>query len=397
VLSNSIKKGLSLFLAINFISISPVYSADVSGKSIDIKEIKSDSKDLSNTDNKVKDLEEEVKVIKAKSQQKTPQKTDTLKSVSDIDVKNKTKKDIKEEIKEVQEEDKKVQEVGTQNIYPSLPSMNNIFKGQIIQETQAIKPFGYEMFNQESNLLSTTLDAPVSNDYIIGPGDGLQINIWGGVNTSLDLTVDREGKIILPEVGTFTVSGRSFGTLKELIKQKLGEIFNNVSVDVSLTKLRKFKIYVVGEAKNPGSYEISSTNTLFNVLFMAGGPSDIGSLRNISIIRNNKTIKKIDLYDFILKGDKSNDIKLENGDTVYFNLKGKTVGIQGLVTRQAIYEIKNEKNISDILNLAGGSVPTSYLKNVQVKRVEANKEMVILNIDLSSKIKYQLLILKIKI
>ncbi len=101
----------------------------------------------------------------------------------------------------------------------------------------------------------------------------------------------------------------------------------NSKINSVLTKLRKFKIYVVGEAKNPGSYEISSTNTLFNVLFMAGGPSDIGSLRNISIIRNNKTIKKIDLYDFILKGDKSNDIKLENGDTVYFNLKGKTVMI----------------------------------------------------------------------
>lgn len=406
MLENSIKKGLNLFLAINFISISPVYSADVSGKSIDIKEIKSDPKDIS-SEAKIKELEEQIKILKAKDKQKDLKKTDknikspedlksnnlkvdkedSLKTVGDIETKNKTKKEIKEEVKEVQEEDKRVQEAGTKNIYPWLPSMNNIFKGQTIQETQVLKPFGYEIFNQDSSVLSSTIDAPVGNDYIIGSGDNLEINIWGGVNTSLDVTVDREGKIILPEVGTFTVSGRSFGALKDQIRQKLGEIFNNVSVDVSLTKLRKFKIYVVGEAKNPGAYEITSTNTLFNVLFMAGGPSDIGSLRNISIIRNNRTIKKVDLYDFILKGDKSADVKLENGDTVYFNLKGKTVGIQGLVTRPAIYEIKNEKNLDDILNLAGGAVATSYLKNVQVKRVEANKEMVILNVDLTSKSK----------
>ncbi|MFN8577375.1 MAG: SLBB domain-containing protein [Candidatus Sericytochromatia bacterium] len=411
MLKNSITKGLSLLLAINFISITPVYSADVSDKSIDIKEIKSSSKDTS-SESKIKELEEEIKLLKAKSNQtikksdksnskpKTGdlkiEKDDSLKTVGDIETKNKTKKEIKEEVKEVQEEDKKVQEAGTQNIYPWLPSMNNIFKGQTIQENQALKPFGYEIFNQDSTVISSTLDAPVGNDYIIGAGDSLEINIWGGVNTSLDVTVDKEGKIVLPEVGTFTVSGRSFGVLKEQIKQKLGEIFNNVSVDVSLTKLRKFKIYVVGEAKNPGAYEISSVNTLFNVLFMAGGPSDIGSLRNISIIRNNKTIKKVDLYDFILKGDKSADVKLENGDTVYFNLKSKTVGIQGLVNRPAIYELKNEKNLADILNLSGGALATSYLKNVQVKRVEANKEMVILNVDLTSKSKLSNLTLKDK-
>lgn len=410
MLENSIKRGLSLLLAINFIAINlPAYSAELDMKSTEIGSSSTTSNSKEDEDDKkIKALESQLKILKAKKQNqsesldsnntnsnvvriensKDKKEEKTQKTVNDIDTKNKTKKEIKEEVKEVQEEDKKVQEVGVKNIYPWLPSMSNIFKGQTVQENQNLKPFGYEIFNSDSNVLSSTSnDAPVGNDYIIGPGDNLQINIWGSVNTSLDVTVDREGKIILPEVGTFVVTGRSFGSLKDQIRQKLSEIFNNVSVDVSLSKLRKLKVYVVGEAKNPGAYDITSTNTLFNVLFMAGGPTDIGSLRNISIIRNNKVIKKIDLYNFILKGDKAGDIKLENGDTVYFNLKGKTVGIQGLVTRPAIYEINSEKNLSEILNLAGGAVATSYLKNVQVKRVEANKEMVLLNVDLSSKSK----------
>lgn len=393
---NSITKGLSLLLAINFIGTLPTYSADLNIKSTSIESSakNSDDKDLEN-ELKIKELEEQIKVLKLKNQSQ-PLKKDTIevkkdstiKTVGDIETDNKSKKEVNTEIKEIKEEEAKIQSIGKQNIYPWLPSITNIFNGQIITETQNLKPFGYDLFNNDSSVLeANNVDAPIGNDYIIGPGDNLQINIWGGVNTSLDVTVDRDGKIILPEVGTFAVSGRSFGSLKDQIRQKLGEIFNNVSVDVSLTKMRKLKIYVVGEAKNPGTYDITSANTLFNVLFMAGGPTNIGSLRNIGIRRNNKLIKTIDLYDFILKGDKSADIKLENGDTIYFNLKGKTVGVQGLVMRPAIYEIKNEKNLSQILSLAGGAVATSYLKNVQVRRVEANKEMVILNVDLSSKSK----------
>lgn len=403
---NSLKKGVSLFLTISVMSLSlPVYSADYKDTSLknSVSNDKSGKNDApSEKDNdeekKIKALEEQLLLLKTKKAQKADEVTsegstskednkDKKKTTSNIDTKDKTKKEIKEEIKEVQEEDKKVQEVGTTNIYPWLPSMKNIFKGQTVQEVQVLKPFGYDIFNKDSSVLSTIVDAPIGSDYIIGAGDEMQINIWGSVNTSLDVTVDREGKIVLPEVGTFSVSGRTFGNLKEQIRQKLSEIFNNVSVDVSLTKLRKLKVYVVGEAKNPGAYDITSTASLFNVLFMAGGPTDIGSLRNIGIIRNNKVIKNIDLYSFILKGDKSGDIKLQNGDTIYFNLKGKTVGVQGLVTRPAIYELKGEQKLTDILTLAGGSVATSYLKNIQVKRVESNKEMVTINVDLSSKTK----------
>ena len=439
---NSLKKGMSLFLAISVISLTlPVYSAEYKDTSLkpatmDDTELESNSStNISgkNTEDekKIKSLEAQIKMLKAKKTQQrnkdlksdkkkssedrsddstedrsddstnnTNKKEDkkikdnrtikdnkTIKEFEDIEIDNKSKKEIKDQIKEVEDEDRKVDSLGDANIYPWLPSMKNIFKGQTVQEVQVLKPFGYEIFNQDSSVLSSTIDAPIGSDYIIGAGDELQINIWGSVSTSLDVTVDREGKIVLPEVGTFSVSGRTFGSLKEQIRQKLSEIFNNVSVDVSLTKLRKLKIYVVGEAKNPGSYDITATASLFNVLFMAGGPTDIGSLRNISILRNSKVIKRIDLYNFILKGDKSGDVKLENGDTIYFNLKGKTVGVQGLVTRPAIYELKAEQKLTDILALAGGSLATSYLKNVQVKRVEANKEMITLNVDLSSKTK----------
>lgn len=437
MLKNSITKRLSLLLAINFIGVIPVQAIEFNSKSTNIENSSSSSQNKNvqtEEDKKIKELENQIKLLKEKKNQKIKQINSTNsnnknnsmkpdnasddedlseednkdKKTTDSEKYNKSRQEIIDEqtnnasktkkmntgnssidIEEIETKDQN-KDVRTkpENIYPWLPSMENLFQGQTYQENQELKPFGYDLFNKDSSVLeANNLDAPVSNDYIIGAGDNLQINIWGGVNTSLDVTVDREGKIILPEVGTFVVSGRSFGSLKDQIRQKLSEIFNNVSVDVSLTKMRKLKVYVVGEAKNPGTYDITSANTLFNVLFMAGGPTKIGSLRNISIRRSNKVVKSIDLYDFILKGDKSADIKLENGDTVYFNLKGKTVGVQGLVMRPAIYELKNEKNLSQILSLAGGAVATSYLKNVQVKRVEANKEMVILNVDLSSKTK----------
>ncbi len=402
---NKFGRYVKLYLALSIIIVSEVTGLINISRAAEEQVEKKVNKELKTynaleVEKKVNTIVEEQAKIKAL----TPEAGDLKKQIiqqesSELKNTSPEKKAIEEQNIEKVEKKEEIKEIKNStegNIYPWLPSMTNIFKGQMAQGSQDLKPFGYELFNKDSSVFSPMYDAPIGSDYIIGPGDNLQINIWGSVNTALDITVDRDGKIILPEVGTFIVGGRSFGSLKEQLKQKLNEIFNNVSVDVSLGKLRKIKVYVVGETLNPGAYDITSVTTLFNVIFMAGGPTAIGSLRNIDIIRNNRVIKKIDLYNFILRGDKSGDIKLENGDTVYFNLKGKTVGIQGLVNRPAIYELKNESKLTEILNLAGGTVPTSYLKNVQVKRVEANKEIILLNVDLTVKDKLTKFLVKDK-
>ncbi|MFN8674593.1 MAG: SLBB domain-containing protein [Candidatus Sericytochromatia bacterium] len=328
------------------------------------------------------------------------EKKDSLaEEVTKETLKKEVKKENKTEDNKAKKQEDKAKEfedteTRVKNIYPWLPSMNNLFKGQVIQKNQDIKPFGYEIFNQDSSVFSPNESAVVSDSYIIGYGDSLQVTLWGAVSTTLDLTVNKDGKITLPEVGTFVVSGKTLGALKEQIKQKMNEVFNNISADVSVSKLRTFKVYVMGEAKRPGAYEINSTTTLFNVLFMAGGPSAIGSLRNIEVIRGNKLIKRVDLYDFIMKGNKSADIKLENNDTINFSIKGSTVSVQGLVNRPAIYEIKNEKTLNDIINVAGGTVAASYLKNIQIKRFEDNKEQVLINLDLTDKAKVKKFLLK---
>jgi len=308
------------------------------------------------------------------------------KKIENIENINENKIKALENLDKLEQKKERQEELGTTfgNIYPWLPSMNNIYKGQVVQGTKELKPFGHELFFSDSTQLISNFDVPVGNDYVMGPGDTFQINIWGSLNTTLEVTVDKEGKILLPEVGTFNVVGRTFGALKEQIRLKLSEIFNNVSVDISMSKIRRIKVYVVGEAKKPGAYDITALHTLFHVLFMAGGPSEIGSMRNINVIRNNKVIKSVDLYDFLLKADKSNDIRLENGDIIQFKLKNKTTSIQGLIPRPAIYELKNEKTLKDIINLAGGFLPSSYLQNVQVRRINNNQEFVVLNINAKS-------------
>ncbi|GIU70418.1 MAG: hypothetical protein KatS3mg002_1654 [Candidatus Woesearchaeota archaeon] len=374
-----LKKYLTLITVLGLLNSNIVYSqTKIDNPAIEKIQDKIETKDSIET----KKIDNpEIEKIKNKIETKEFIETKKIENLTEKRIEQVENLDKAEEVKEKKEE----KDTTYGNIYPWLPSMNNLYKGQVIQGAQELKPFGHELFFSDSTQLFSNIDnIPVGPDYILGPGDNLQISIWGSVNTTLDVTVDKEGKILLPEVGTFTVTGKSFGALKEQIRVKLSEIFNNVSVDVSIGKIRRLKVYVVGEAKKPGAYDITALHTLFHVLFMAGGPSEIGSMRNINVIRNNKVIKNVDLYQFLLKADKSGDIKLENGDIIQFKLKNKTASIQGLVPRPAIYEIKNEKTLKDVIDLAGGFLATSYLQNVQVRRIDNNKDLVVLNVNAQS-------------
>ena len=245
-----------------------------------------------------------------------------------------------------------------------------------------ITQFGYNFF-QAAPGFAPALDEPVGPEYVIGPGDTIVLTVWGGPEGTFPLEVNRSGEIVLPRVGTVRVWGVSFRELPKVIKENLAKTFKNLQFNVTMGKLRMIKVYVVGEAKSPGGYDIGGLSTLVNALGSAGGPTKSGSLRNIQVKRGGRTVETVDLYDFFLKGDKSRDLRLQSGDTIYIPPIGKVAGIAGNVRRPAIYELNGEKSLRDLVALAGGILPSGYLQRVQISRlsVHAQKEAVDLNLD----------------
>ncbi len=250
---------------------------------------------------------------------------------------------------------------------------------------QHLRQFGYDLFRTMPASFGPTSDAPVGPDYILGPGDTLQAYMWGMVDNVFTLPVNQRGEIFLPKVGTFPVRGMALGEARRLIQEQLSRQFSGFRMSLSLTELRSVQAYIVGEVARPGVYTISSLSTVTNTLFASGGPSKLGSLRQISLIRNNRTIGTLDLYDFLLKGDRSKDFRVESGDTIFVPAIGPVVAITGNVKRPAIYELKGATRVHDVLRqMAGGVTPTGYLQRVQIERVKAHEERIVLDLNLSA-------------
>lgn len=232
-----------------------------------------------------------------------------------------------------------------------------------------IRQFGYSFFSNAQGEFAPLTDIPVGPDYLIGVGDRLVITAWGSLEGTFEQEVNRNGEIVIPKVGTIRVLGIPYGQLATRLHDHLASVYKDFRVNVNLGKLRMMKVYVVGEVKSPGDYTITSLSTLINALSAAGGPTTNGTLRAIQIKRNGQLVDTVDLYDFFLKGDKSRDIRLQSGDTIYVPVIGPVAGIAGNVRRPAIYELNGEKTLRDILKLAGGLIPTGYLQRVQVARI----------------------------
>lgn len=236
--------------------------------------------------------------------------------------------------------------------------------------------FGYSFF-KKSTAFAPVVDVPVGPDYIIGPGDTLVFTTSGSLDGTFPLEVNRSGEVILPKVGAVRVWGVTFGKVPELLKASLSQAFRNVQVNVTMGKLRLIKVYLVGEVESPGDYNVSSLSTVINALAAAGGPSKNGTLRAIQVIRAGEVVETVDLYDFFLKGDKSRDIRLQPGDTINVPIHGNLVGIGGSVRKPAIYEFPKEASLKELLDMAGGVPPSSYLQRIQLSRVIANDKKLI--------------------
>lgn len=229
--------------------------------------------------------------------------------------------------------------------------------------------FGQSLFDQSPSTFAPLDQLQVPADYIIGPGDELQIRIWGQLEADLRTTVDRSGQVYVPRVGQISVAGVHYSELEPYLKSEVSKMFRNFSLTATVGRLRSIQVIVVGNARYPGTYTISSLSTLVNAIFASGGPTPQGSLRHIQVRRDGTTITDFDFYDLLIKGDKSKDVRLQPGDVLYLAPVGPMVAISGSVNNPAIYELKEKATLGDLLQYSGGMSSLADSGKITIERV----------------------------
>lgn len=249
----------------------------------------------------------------------------------------------------------------------------------------ALQPFGYDLFAGTPTTFAPATDIPVPADYVIGPGDVVQVQLFGKENIEHSLSVSREGQLNFPGVGEIPVAGLSFKELKRDLQQRVARQYIGVQAAVSMGPLRSIRVFVLGDVNQPGSYTVSSLSTLTNALFVSGGVRPIGSLRKIQLKRAGRVVTTMDLYDLLLRGDTSADTRLQPGDVIFVPSVGATVSVAGEVKRPAIYELRDERTVAEVLSLAGGLLPTAYPEGGQLERINRQRERTLVDVNLSDK------------
>ena len=273
--------------------------------------------------------------------------------------------------------------VHKQNPYADVPSLYDLYV-QVPGRDSTPQRFGVNILSggrRESSAIP--MDLPVGPDYIVGPGDSLAIDLWGGISQRMTRVVDCEGRISLPEAGPLLVSGRSLGDIQLTVQQVLRSQYRDASADVSLSRLRTIRVYVVGEVGDPGAYDISSLSTALNALIAAGGVTQRGSLRSLKHYRGKQLLEVVDAYDLLLRGVGTDEKRLETGDSLLVPPVGPQITIEGMVRRPAVYELHGETNLEDALELAGGILPAAALEHVEVERLVAHQKRTMFTVDLS--------------
>ncbi len=236
--------------------------------------------------------------------------------------------------------------------------------------------FGYGLFDDIPDAFRPDPVGPVSGAYVVGPGDELRLLLWGATELQRDLTVDREGRIFVPGSGQLTVSGKTLDGLRREMRQWLSRTYAgltteppSISMDLTVTRVRPIKVFVLGEVAQPGGYTLSSYATVFNALYSVGGPLRRGSLRDVRIIRGGRLAAEVDLYDYLLTGYEGREVNLQTNDRIFIPPRGKTVAVTGAVKRPAYYELKEGETFADALRYAGGLTPNAYVRRFQINRI----------------------------
>jgi len=263
----------------------------------------------------------------------------------------------------------------------NLMAMRDLYS-QVPAPASSLRRFGSEVFlSRGMSGKGAALDVPVGPDYILGSGDGVNIDLWGGVSQRFTKTIDREGTIVLPEVGPVVLAGLTLERAQTMIQNALGTQFRNARVEVTVTRMRTIRIYVVGDVQRPGAYDLNSLSTPINALYAAGGPTAIGSLRIVRHLRGKQLVREVDLYDFFLHGIRPDTERLQPGDTILVPPAGTQITVAGMVKRPAIYELKNETQLSQVLDLAGGLLVSAAMGQIKVERIEAHENRVTVSVN----------------
>ncbi len=271
----------------------------------------------------------------------------------------------------------------TEKLSKTVAPLTSVNKGDLPVDTD-LKPFGYGLFANAPTTYAPSDGIPVSGDYLLGPGDSLDILFYGKVNSAFSLEINREGSVDFPELGPVGLAGLTFGEAKEMLRARISAQIIGTQVSISMGTLRSMQIFVLGEAFKPGAYTVSSLSTITHALISSGGVSDIGSLRNIQLKRQGETVALLDLYDLLLLGDTTHDLRLQAADVIFIPTVGELVSIGGEVLRPAIYELKGNESVADLVALAGGLGPKAFAQSSKLQRVNATGFLTVLDLNLDT-------------
>ncbi len=252
-------------------------------------------------------------------------------------------------------------------------------KGKYQNISLSLRRFGHDFFRHTA-VGATRTDVPVPLNYVIGAGDQINILLWGRLNAQHSLTVDRDGKITIPQIGPVYVAGMTYEQMSQHVIAKAEQI-TGTNIDITVGSTRSIPVFVLGDVRRPGAYTIGAMSSVTDALIMAGGPSAIGSMRRIEVRRGEKVITYFDLYDLFLKGDKSRDVTLRAGDVIFVPVTGPQAAIAGNVKRPAIYELRDKFDLGHLIDLAGGIIPSAYTQQMQVERIIKNEKQVVIDIN----------------
>ena len=239
---------------------------------------------------------------------------------------------------------------------------------------QRVPVFGENYFSRTAQTFAPLERVPVPAEYVLGPGDELYVRTWGNIDIDYKATIDRSGQINIPRVGSFTVAGLKSADVESQLRSQIGRIYKGFSISVTLGQLRSIQIFVVGQARQPGTYTVGSLSTLVNAVFASGGPGPNGSMRRVQLRRGNLLVTELDLYDFIVSGNKGKDVPLLAGDVIVFPSAGPRVAILGTIDTPAIFELRpGASMLSEVLALAGGGRAYADLGAAQIERIEPSR------------------------
>ena len=272
---------------------------------------------------------------------------------------------------------------------PSEPDTDELFRilgsengSQKLQPKDRV--FGMNLFHNDQIRFEPILNIPTPDDYQLGPGDDLVIDIWGVAEQTYNVVLSPEGKIMIPNVGPVYLSGLSIETARQKLKRELSRIYSglaggnpNTFMNVSLNSVRSIKVNIVGEVSVPGTYTLPSLASVFNALYAAGGPSGNGSLREVDLVRGNRTVAKIDVYNFLVGGTLDGNIRLQDQDVILLKPYIERVQIEGEVKRPGIYEMKAGENLTDLISYTGGFNGKAYKRRLKIYRKTESENQIV--------------------